>query len=1490
MAFLINGGGKLLLVGTVDADTLDATAGTDSTLIGLAGNDIYIVDSVNDIVVEDPGAGVDRVQSSVSYALTPNVENLILTGSASINGTGNELSNSLTGNDGNNVLDGGLGGDTMAGGNGNDTYIVDNALDVVTEAVNAGNDTILASVTYVLSANVEQLVLTGAGNINGTGNGLDNAITGNGGNNVLSGGPGNDVIHGGDGNDTIDGGDGNDQLFGGAGDDILTGGAGNDYLEGGAGIDTFTGGAGNDYYVVGAGDKPIVEAAGGGDDTVDSTVGWTLEPNVENLILHAGAGPINGTGNALNNHLFGNESSNTLIGLAGNDTLDGGAGADTLIGGQGNDTYVVDNSGDQVVELPGAVEGAADKVIASIGFYQLPNSVENLQLTGSNGSVGYGNDAPNVLVGNAGDNFLLGFGGNDILDGGPGGDNMQGGLGNDTYYFDNPGDFALEFGNGTPSGQEGVDTIISSVEVNLRSMFNVENVTLTGTANVGAFGNDLPNVLNGNVGNNFIDGGGGGDTMAGGLGDDTYIVDRVVPGFPALSDAVVEGLNGGNDSVITYTSYVLPANVEKLVLGNTAGNITGTGNALDNVIQGNPGNNTIDGGAGNDSLTAFGGDDLLIGGAGNDILDGGTGQDVMQGGVGDDSYFVDTLNDVITELPGAGTDTVRSTIAFDLSISGANVENLTLLGSGDLNGTGNALNNVITGNDGTNSLSGGLGNDTLFGGAGNDTLDGGAGDDILNGGTGTDGMTGGIGNDIYVVDNPGDNVVEGAAGGIDTVQSSISFDLNAKGANVENLSLTGVGDIDGTGNTLNNVITGNDGANTLDGHEGNNTLRGGKGDDTYMLHSAGDTVTENVGEGLDAVDVLYAPAGLAYTLGANLEVLLLDGANPADNLKGTGNALDNLIGGNDGNNTLDGGAGNDLLDGGAGNDTLIGGLGNDLLDAGSSGTDVMTGGLGDDLYVISSATQTIVELAGQGTDSIHADVNYDMSGLAAPNVEDLWLDDEFDDNNVFVGVNNLNGTGNALNNKIFASGGDDIVQGGGGNDTFYFMPHDLDVTQWATFLGTGPNMHFPGIKMDSGDTVWGATTGVNSGDPGTDTLFADVVNLNGQLHVHGVENITLFSGSTGATNIVNASDITGASNIIVSDISSADAADFPGSAAANLALTNLAAGTTIIGDHFHKALGIALATNTGADTQNVTLKDFSGALTTSNIETVNLNIQQPADGSSESADMSASTGLQHVGLSGPSGVLSLKLPTGTDLNLHDANLDVHVTNTTLSSLNVNLDNSGMTLRTDSALSSVNLDTTGTGGPSFVDITPSGAPNINVTGDQSLEMYAINQNVDAHDMTGDLFLSGGDSSSAVTLIGGAGNDKLNGGAGNDRIDGGSDGVDLLFGAGGADTFVFDHAPTANAKYLTDFTSGTDQIELNHNNFAGLTLGTLQANQFFKGDPADPVAMAGASGPHVVFEQNSGNLYYDPTSTTAGDEQLIANVWYNNNVEHTDIHVV
>ncbi|MBX8626054.1 calcium-binding protein, partial [Pseudomonas glycinae] len=148
---------------------------------------------------------IDTVLSSIDYALTANVENLTLLGAASISGVGNELSNTLIGNSGNNTLDGKGGADIMDGGAGNDTYLVDNIGDVVIERGTspAEVDTILTWLNnYTLGANVENLTLLGADNLNANGNALNNTLTGNSGSNVLDGGLGADIMIGGAGNDT----------------------------------------------------------------------------------------------------------------------------------------------------------------------------------------------------------------------------------------------------------------------------------------------------------------------------------------------------------------------------------------------------------------------------------------------------------------------------------------------------------------------------------------------------------------------------------------------------------------------------------------------------------------------------------------------------------------------------------------------------------------------------------------------------------------------------------------------------------------------------------------------------------------------------------------------------------------------------------------------------------------------------------------------------------------------------------------------------------------------------------------------------------------------------------------------------------------------------------------------------------------------------------------------------------------------------------------
>ncbi|EJC69566.1 putative calcium-binding protein, partial [Rhizobium leguminosarum bv. viciae WSM1455] len=312
------GAGNLLdnvIIGGVAADKLMGAGGND-TLIGGAGadkmsggtgDDIYVVDIATDLVIENVNEGTDAVRTALSaYTLGNNVENLTYTGSASFTGTGNALANTITGGAGNDVLNGGTGADTLIGGAGSDTYIVDNAGDLVTEAADAGADTVRTNLaSYTLAANVENLSFAGTGTFDGTGNNLDNTITG------------------------------------GAAADTLSGGAGNDTLNGGAGADSLIGGEGDDTYVIDNAGDSVAESADEGSDTIRTTLAsYTLGSDVENLSF-VGTGTFTGTGNDL---------ANTIRGAAGADTLDGKAGADILIGAAGNDTYIVDDVGDVVTE------------------------------------------------------------------------------------------------------------------------------------------------------------------------------------------------------------------------------------------------------------------------------------------------------------------------------------------------------------------------------------------------------------------------------------------------------------------------------------------------------------------------------------------------------------------------------------------------------------------------------------------------------------------------------------------------------------------------------------------------------------------------------------------------------------------------------------------------------------------------------------------------------------------------------------------------------------------------------------------------------------------------------------------------------------------------------------------------------------------------------------------------------------------------------------
>ena len=209
------------------------------------------------------------------------------------------------------------------------------------------------------------------------------------------------------------------------------------------------------------------------------------------------------------------DGNDTLIGGGGSDYLSGDAGVDVMTGGKGDDTYGVDDFGDTVNETAG--EGT-DTVETTLSHYQIGDTVENLTLTGEDDLAGYGNDGANIVTGNTGDNILAGLGGRDTLDGGGGADALYGGGGNDSYVVDNKNDTVFEIDLETGADTGGKDTVRASVSFALGDF--VENLRLTGAADLNATGNALDNVITGNDGGNKLSGLDGADTITAGSGDD----------------------------------------------------------------------------------------------------------------------------------------------------------------------------------------------------------------------------------------------------------------------------------------------------------------------------------------------------------------------------------------------------------------------------------------------------------------------------------------------------------------------------------------------------------------------------------------------------------------------------------------------------------------------------------------------------------------------------------------------------------------------------------------------------------------------------------------------------------------------------------------------------------------------------------------------------------------------------------------------------------
>jgi Ca2+-binding RTX toxin-like protein len=1000
---------------------VDRTKQYNTGLGETAGLDGQLVDDINTAADETAdNLGNDPTGGSLLTPLVirnnpatpgPDANYLRYTGDQHVLLGGTEGNDTLISSEGDDTLYGDGGNDRLEGGQGNDSYIGGDGDDIITDLF--GDD-------------------------------------------IIRSGSGNDAIHAGVGTDLVIADEGNDFVV--LGSDVLDEtflGLGNDYVLGSKTTEMSLGGEGNDWIEIGAwtgavgdnfDDQFAADAVIGhdvfrGDGGFDEFIG---EGGDDIWIGTLGRGKFDGMSGfdwaTYKDYQFGANADLTRLHFDSlplpppNSALDEYSFVEGVSGSAFNDEILGDNGTAADV----AVRGARGSVLTAEGIALIAGLQDVLGAGVTSFSSG------NILLGGDGSDRITGRGGNDIIDGDKwlnvkigvyDGIGVDGGVGNLLFSVNSVEDLVTNIFSGSinpgqlriireileANGTGDVDTaMFSDIRANYTISYNVDGtITVNHSGGTGLDGVDtLHNIEN----MQFLDVLIGSNVAATGAA----VIDDLTPTEGSVLTVNTSTIDDGNGlGAFSFQWQVAPVGTvdpNSIAWVNIAGagaatfvpaqaqvnqivrviiTFTDQNGNVERIVSAPTGgigdlfNGTI--GSDNPVMTAF--DDILNGNDGADILNGLDGTDILNGGAGDDTYILDAVDTIID---ASGNDTIQSattrTLA-DFEGTTNTIENLTLTGTDNIDGTGNVLANLMTGNTGTNIISGGSNNDTLNGGI----------DEVV------DTLDGGIGDDTYVMNNVTEDTIVDVSG-IDTLRSSLTRSLLPFGM-IENLTLTGTADINGTGNGLANIVMGNIGTNTLSGGDNNDTLNGGfdavvdtlnggAGDDIYQLYSADtDTIVDE--SGIDVVYSIFSRSLVGLDTATNsIENLLLLGAG---NIDGTGNALANVLTGGEGVNILSGGANNDSLNGGS--DAVV---------------DTLNGGSGNDTYLqFYEVADDIIDESG--TDVVQSFFTRSLAGLDGPlnSIENL----------VLLGSAAIDGTGNNLANNMFGNYGANTLSGGGNNDT-----------------------------------------------------------------------------------------------------------------------------------------------------------------------------------------------------------------------------------------------------------------------------------------------------------------------------------------------------------------------------------------------------------------------------------------------------------------------